>query len=87
MHTSLYLAISVETDYDFEGSELGYFSFLSLRSEYANMFQIKAYFADPSAFALAASEEAPAASAVVEEEAPAIEEEESDDDMGLDLFG
>jgi len=49
--------------------------------------QLKAYLADPSAFAVAAAptaaaEEKPAAEAAKEEE-----EEESDEDMGLDLFG
>ena len=48
---------------------------------------IKAYLADPSAFAVAA---APAAAA--EEEKPAAaaapeSESESDDDMGFDMFG
>nr|CBN08637.1 ribosomal protein, large, P0 [Microcosmus squamiger] len=48
--------------------------------------KMKAYLADPSAFAVAA---APAAEEKKEEEAaPAQEEEESsDDDMGFDLFG
>jgi large subunit ribosomal protein LP0 len=49
--------------------------------------QLKAYLADPSAFAVAAApvaavEETPAAAT-----AAAEEEEESDEDMGLDLFG
>ena len=49
--------------------------------------KLKAYLADPSAFAAAApaaaaASAAPAAAAKVEEP-----EEESDDDMGLDLFG
>ena len=49
--------------------------------------KLKAYLADPSAFAAAAPAAAaacaaPAAAAKVEEP-----EEESDDDMGLDLFG
>ena len=48
--------------------------------------KLKAYLADPSAFAAAApaaaAAAAPAAAAKVEEP-----EEESDDDMGLDLFG
>jgi len=50
--------------------------------------KLKAYLADPSAFAVAAAppaaaaDAAPAAAAKVEEP-----EEESDDDMGLDLFG
>jgi len=66
------LAVSVETDYDFEGSE-----------------KIKAYLADPSAFAAAApaASDAPAAAETAAAAAPAEEEEESDDDMGLDLFG
>jgi len=66
------LAISVETEYDFEGSE-----------------KIKAYLADPSAFAAAApsASDAPAAAETAAAAAPAEEEEESDDDMGLDLFG
>jgi len=49
--------------------------------------QMKAYLADPSAFAVAApaaaAEEAPAAAA---EAAPEESEEESDDDMGFGLF-
>jgi len=64
------LAISVETEYDFEGSE-----------------KIKAYLADPSAFAAAAPEILDAPTSSEEAAAPAEEEEESDDDMGLDLFG
>jgi len=64
------LAISVETNYDFEGSE-----------------KIKAYLADPSAFAVAAPETSDAPAAVEAATAPVEEEEESDDDMGLDLFG
>ncbi|MCM8651740.1 hypothetical protein MZO44_16805, partial [Lactiplantibacillus sp. E932] len=52
--------------------------------------KVKAYLADPTAFAVAA----PAASAAVEksaapaakEEAPKEESEESDDDMGFGLF-
>lgn len=64
------LAVSVSTDYTFEGSE-----------------KIKAYIADPSAFAVATESSAPAASsAAVEEKEPEVEEE-SDEDMGLDLFG
>ena len=51
------------------------------------IFQMKAYLADPSAFAAAA----PAASDEKKDDAaPAAqeeEEEESDDDMGFDLFG
>jgi len=64
------LAISVETEYDFEGSE-----------------KIKAYLADPSAFAAAAPAASEAPAAEEKAAAPAEEEEESDDDMGLDLFG
>jgi len=66
------LAISVETDYDFEGSE-----------------KIKAYLADPSAFAAAApvADDSPAATTESAPAAAAEPEEESDDDMGLDLFG
>jgi len=65
------LAVSVETEYDFEGSE-----------------KIKAYLADPTAFAAAApAATESAAAAPAEEEKPAEEEEESDEDMGLDLFG
>ena len=50
--------------------------------------QIKAYLADPSAFAVSepAVSDAPAAAAEAEP-TPAEEEEESDEDMGLDLFG
>jgi large subunit ribosomal protein LP0 len=50
--------------------------------------QIKAYLADPTAFAAAApvASDAPAAAAE-EAAAPVEEEEESDEDMGLDLFG
>jgi len=61
------LAVSVETDYVFPGSE-----------------KIKAYLADPSAFAVAA----PAATETAAAEAPKEEEEaeESDDDMGFGLF-
>jgi len=62
------LAVSVETDYTFPGSE-----------------KIKAYLADPSAFAVAA----PAAStqaAAAEETKQEEEADESDDDMGFGLF-
>merc|ERR1719277_2873432 len=55
--------------------------------EFPEVEQLKAYLADPSAFAVAA---APAAAAEEEaEEAPAAaeESEESDDDMGFDMFG
>lgn len=60
---------------------------ISVATDYtfAGSEQIKAYLADPSAFAVAA---APAASAAAEE-APAAkeeEEEESDEDMGFGLF-
>jgi len=54
--------------------------------EFPEVEQLKAYLADPSAFAVAA----PVAAAVEEkkEEAPAAaEESESDDDMGFDMFG
>jgi large subunit ribosomal protein LP0 len=63
------LALSVATDYTFEGSE-----------------KVKAYLADPSAFAVAApaaAGAAPAEAAKVEEEE---EEEGSDEDMGFGLF-
>jgi len=54
--------------------------------EFKEAEQMKAYLADPSAFAVAA---APAEEAAKEEAAPApVEEEESsDDDMGFDMFG
>jgi len=54
--------------------------------EFPEVEQLKAYLADPSAFAVAA---APAAAAEAAEEAPAAaeESEESDDDMGFDMFG
>lgn len=64
------LAVSVATDYTFEGSE-----------------KIKAFLADPSAFAAAAP--AADAAAPAEAEKPKEEEEEeegSDDDMGFGLF-
>ena len=54
--------------------------------EFPEVEQLKAYLADPSAFAVAA----PVAAAAEEkkEEAPAAaEESESDDDMGFDMFG
>ncbi|KAJ1657097.1 ribosomal protein P0 (A0) (L10E) [Dispira simplex] len=64
------LALSVATEYTFEGSE-----------------QIKAYLADPSAFAVAAPVAAAGDdSAAAAAEAPEEEEEESDDDMGFGLF-
>merc|ERR1712176_1752248 len=47
--------------------------------EFAQVERLKAYLADPSAFAVAA---APAAAAAKEES-----EEESDDDFGMDMFG
>jgi len=53
--------------------------------EFKEVEQLKAYLADPSAFAVAAPVEA-----AVEEAAPAAaveEEESSDDDMGFDMFG
>jgi len=54
--------------------------------EFPEVEQLKAYLADPSAFAV---EAAPAAAADATEEAPAAaeESEESDDDMGFDMFG
>ena len=54
--------------------------------EFPEVEQLKAYLADPSAFAVAA---APVAAAATEEAAPAAaeESEESDDDMGFDMFG
>merc|ERR1712176_311835 len=54
--------------------------------EFPEVERLKAYLADPSAFAVAA----PVAAAAEEkkEEAPAaVEESESDDDMGFDMFG
>jgi len=65
------LAVSVETDYTFAGSE-----------------KIKAYLADPSAFAVAATPadtgaSGGAAAAAAKEEEP---EESEDDDMGFGLF-
>ncbi|KAJ9086958.1 ribosomal protein P0 (A0) (L10E) [Entomophthora muscae] len=62
------LAVSVETEYTFPGSE-----------------KIKAFLADPSAFAAApiASSDAPAAAAAA---APVEEEEDSDDGGDFDLF-
>ena len=54
--------------------------------EFEQVATLKAYLADPSAFACAA----PVEEAAVEEEAAptAVEsEEESDDDMGFDMFG
>jgi len=56
--------------------------------EFAQVERLKAYLADPSAFAVAAApaaaaaEAAPAAAAAKEES-----EEESDDDFGMDMFG
>jgi len=55
--------------------------------EFEQVARLKAYLADPSAFAVAA---APAAAAATEEAAPAKQESsesESDDDMGFDMFG
>jgi ribosomal protein L12E/L44/L45/RPP1/RPP2 len=51
--------------------------------------EIKAYLADPSAFAAAATSASddPAAAETAAAAAPAEEEEESDVDIGLDLFG
>ena len=52
-----------------------------------NSFQIKAYLADPSAFAVAAAPaEAEAAAEETKEEVQEESEEESDDDMGFSLF-
>merc|ERR1712176_1216098 len=53
--------------------------------EFPEVEQLKAYLADPSAFAAAA----PVEEAKAEEAAPAAveESEESDDDMGFDMFG
>ena len=53
--------------------------------EFKEVEQLKAYLADPSAFAVAA----PVAAAVEEkkEEAAPVSESESDDDMGFDMFG
>jgi len=55
--------------------------------EFPQVAQLKAYLADPSAFAAAA---APAAAETKAEEAAPVKEEsesESDDDMGFDMFG
>lgn len=50
--------------------------------------QLKAYLADPSAFAVAAAPAAAAGGAAAEAAPAAVEEsEESDDDMGFDMFG
>ncbi|KEI39850.1 uncharacterized protein L969DRAFT_86444 [Mixia osmundae IAM 14324] len=57
--------------------------------EFEGVQKIKAYLADPSAFAAAAPAESAAAAdapAAAAEEAPAEEKEESDDDMGFGLF-
>ncbi|KAG0236472.1 ribosomal protein P0 (A0) (L10E) [Actinomortierella wolfii] len=48
--------------------------------------KIKAYLADPSAFAVAAPAAADAPAAAAAEEKPAAPEEESDEDMGFGLF-
>jgi large subunit ribosomal protein LP0 len=64
------LAISIATDYTYEGSE-----------------KVKAYLADPTAFAVAAPVAVETStSGAAEESKPAEEEEESDDDMGFGLF-
>ena len=83
------LAISVETEYDFEGSEKVIALPLAIVSCAYDVLQIKAYLADPSAFAVAAPVAAEASDKPAETEAAAAaeEEEESDEDMGLDLFG
>ncbi|KAI9229722.1 MAG: 60S acidic ribosomal protein P0 [Piptocephalis tieghemiana] len=62
------IALSVATDYTFEGSE-----------------KIKAYLADPSAFAAAAPAAESSAPAAAAEAAPEAEESE-DEDMGFGLF-
>merc|ERR1712187_907152 len=54
--------------------------------EFPEVEQLKAYLADPSAFAVAAAPAAATADAA--EEAPAAaEESEESDDMGFDMFG
>merc|ERR1712178_333653 len=70
--------------------QIGYPTIASVPHSIANEFKevetLKAYLADPSAFAVAA----PAAAEAKEEAAPAAaveEEESSDDDMGFDMFG
>ncbi|KAI0243808.1 ribosomal protein P0 (A0) (L10E) [Massospora cicadina] len=63
------LAISVETDYTFSGSE-----------------KIKAFLADPSAFAVAAAPVASSDAAAPVTAAPVEEEEESDEGADFDLF-
>ncbi|EAU85302.2 60S acidic ribosomal protein P0 [Coprinopsis cinerea okayama7 len=77
------LAVSIATDYTFEGSEKAN----KIQSLTVSI-QIKEYIANPEAFAVAA---APAAAAAADapkaEEAKVEEEEESDEDMGFDLFG
>ena len=51
------------------------------------VFQIKAYLADPSAFAVAAAPvQAEAAAEETKEEVKEESDEESDDDMGFSLF-
>ncbi|RKP36256.1 ribosomal protein L10-domain-containing protein [Dimargaris cristalligena] len=62
---------------------------VSVATEYtfAGSEQIKAYLADPSAFAVAAPTAAATEStSAAQESAPAAEEDESDDDMGFGLF-
>ena len=54
--------------------------------EFAEAAQLKAFLADPSAFAAAAPVEEVAAEETAAEAQPE-EEESSDDDMGFDMFG
>jgi len=54
--------------------------------EFAQVAQLKAYLANPEAFAAAAAPVAVAETAAVEEKKESSEEE-SDDDMGFDMFG
>merc|ERR1712193_39868 len=54
--------------------------------EFAQVAQMKAFLADPSAFAVAAPVAGGAAEEKQEEAAPAESEEESDEDMGFGLF-
>jgi len=62
---------------------------VSVASEYtfSGSEQIKAFLADPSAFASVVAQSAPAETKAESAPAAEEEEEESDEDMGLDLFG
>lgn len=71
-HYKNILALSIATEYTFEGSE-------AIKDRLANP---EAYAAAAPVAAAAGGSEAPAA----EDEAPAAEEEESDEDMGMGLF-